>query len=314
MRFPLANQRMADLPSDRLECVPPFSNTGMDVFGPYELTDGVSTRRSKSTKKCWVVILSCLNSRAIHLEPLPHMDISSLRNAMRRFFCLRGPCRILRSDQGSNFVGVRNQNLTEAIANESMLNNCEWKLNVPKASHHGGIWERTIQSVKNIMNNCIQSLGSRLLSRDELYTFLQECACILNNSPLWEYSSDPNDPVPLSPAMLLNLRGNNDCKAEFTESDAIAYGGKRWRRVQYLSDLFWKHWKSNYLQLLQSRRKWLKVQRNFRPGDIVLLKESQVKRHQWPIAKVLLSKFLLMASYALLNLFLHLVVLPFLVF
>ena len=82
---------MADLPSDRLECVPPFSNTGMDVFGPYELTDGVSTRRSKSTKKCWVVIFSCLNSRAIHLEPLPHMDISSLRNAMRRFFCLHGP-------------------------------------------------------------------------------------------------------------------------------------------------------------------------------------------------------------------------------
>lgn len=277
---------MADLPPDRLECVPPFTNTGMDVFGPYELTDGMTTRRSNSTKKCWVTIFTCLNSRAVHLEPLPNLGLSSMRNSMRRFFCLRGPSKLLRSDQGTNFIGARNQSLVEAVERESQLNNCEWILNPPKASHHGGVWERPIGSIKNILNNCMHLLGPRHISRDEFYTFLQESASILNNSPLWEISADPNDPLPLSPAMLLNMRGNKVADADLAQSDLLAYGSKRWRRIQYLSDQFWSRWKTEYLQLLQRRDKWTEVTRNIEPGDIVLLRDKQSKRHSWPIAKV----------------------------
>lgn len=286
MRLPLGHQQMANLPKDRLECTPPFVNTGMDVFGPYEVTDGVTTRRTKSTKKVWAVIFTCLNSRAMHLEPLPSLDISSLRNAMRRFFCLRGPCKHLRSDQGTNFVGTRNQDLISAIEDESRAHNCKWDLNTPKASHHGGVWERPIQSIKKIINNCIHLLGRRILSRDEFYTYLQECACILNNSPLWEFSADPNDPAPLSPAMLLNMRGNDPPETSFSLDDILSYGNKRWRRIQYLSDQFWCRWKHDYLQLLQKRSKWVKPTKSLAPGDVVLLKDNQAKRHQWPIAKV----------------------------
>ena len=42
---------MSDLPADRLESTPPFLNTGMDIFGHYFVSDGVSTRRSNSNKK-----------------------------------------------------------------------------------------------------------------------------------------------------------------------------------------------------------------------------------------------------------------------
>lgn len=283
-RLPLGHQRMADLPPDRLEPVPPFTNTGMDVLGPYEITDGLCTRRTKSMKKIWAVIFTCLDSRAIHLEPLPFLDTTSMKNAMRRFFCVRGPCKLLRSDHGTNFVGVRNQDLLAALSTESHSFDCRWELNTPKASHRGGVWERPIQSVKRIMTSCISLLGSRALSRDEFVTFLQECACILNNSPLWEYSADPNDPVPLSPSMLLNLRSNNP--VESADCDILAYGSKRWRRVQFLSDQFWSRWKVDYLQTLQKRGKWLNQSRNYTVGDVVLLKDAQAKRHQWPIAKV----------------------------
>lgn len=286
LRLNLSSQFMADLPGDRLECVPPFTNTGMDVFGPYEVTDGVSTRRSKTCKKCWAVVFTCLNSRAIHVEPLPFMDISSMKNAIRRFICIRGPVKLLRSDQGTNFTGTRNQDLKSALLSESQYHGFQWILNPPKASHHGGVWERPIQSIKKILSNCLHLLGSRLLSRDELYTYLQECVCILNNSPLWEHSSDPNDPRPLTPSMLLNLRGNDSLNDEFHSMDVLSYGSKRWRRVQYLSDQFWSRWKVDYLQTLQRRQKWTKPHRSFRTGDVVLLKDSQSKRYQWPIAKV----------------------------
>ena len=113
LRLPLTEQRMNDLPRDRLDVSPKFSNTGMDVFGPYLVSDGTTTRRSKENKKCWVLILTCLtlNSRATHIEPLPSLDTSCLKNAIRRFICIRGPVKKFRSDQGSNFIGVLNQQI-----------------------------------------------------------------------------------------------------------------------------------------------------------------------------------------------------------
>ena len=71
LRAPTSSQLMADLPHDRLEDVPPFSNVGIDCFGPYYVHDGQCTRRTKATKKMWVLIVVCLTRRAIHLEMFP---------------------------------------------------------------------------------------------------------------------------------------------------------------------------------------------------------------------------------------------------
>ena len=57
-------QIMAPLPADRLEEVPPFTNVGVDLFGPYLVHDGQSTRRTKCTKKVWGLLITCLVSRA----------------------------------------------------------------------------------------------------------------------------------------------------------------------------------------------------------------------------------------------------------
>ena len=63
------HQQMANLPPDRLEELPPFSSSGMDTFGPYFIQENRSTRRNRCDKKIWVLLLTCLNSRAVHLEP-----------------------------------------------------------------------------------------------------------------------------------------------------------------------------------------------------------------------------------------------------
>ena len=115
LRGKFLDQLMNDLPPDRLEMTAPFTNSGMDVFGPYLITDGISTRRSSSTKKCWVLLFTCLVSRAVHLEPLPALDITAFKNAFRRFTCMRGQCKMLRSDRGTNFVGAYNQDSTPDI-------------------------------------------------------------------------------------------------------------------------------------------------------------------------------------------------------
>ena len=47
LRGPAIEQRMADLPADRTEVTPPFTNVGFDVFGPGQYVLGRQRRRSQ---------------------------------------------------------------------------------------------------------------------------------------------------------------------------------------------------------------------------------------------------------------------------
>ena len=88
-------QKMADLPETRLHQTPPFYHCGIDVFGPFHIKHGKETRGKSGTRKLWVLIFSCLYSRAIHMEPLDHMDTASFKMAFERFQVNRGECAYL---------------------------------------------------------------------------------------------------------------------------------------------------------------------------------------------------------------------------
>ena len=59
---PCLTQKMADLPPDRVNPSPPFSQVGVDLFGPYTIKEG-----RKSLKR-YGVLFTCLTSRAVHIE------------------------------------------------------------------------------------------------------------------------------------------------------------------------------------------------------------------------------------------------------
>ncbi|CAB4011613.1 Hypothetical predicted protein [Paramuricea clavata] len=58
-------------------------------------------------------------------------------------------------------------------------------------------------------------------------------------------------------------------------------------QVQHLTNEFWKRWRNEFLQNLQPRQKWTKEKRNFKEGDVVLLKDNDLPRNKWSLAKVL---------------------------
>jgi hypothetical protein len=64
--------------------------------------------------KSYGVVFTCLASRAIHLEVSKTLETDSFINVLRCFLARRGPVRILRSDQGTNLMGARNE-LFEAV-------------------------------------------------------------------------------------------------------------------------------------------------------------------------------------------------------
>ena len=105
----MAKQKMASLPQDRTTpSKPPFTYTGVDYFGPFEV------RRGRTKVKRYGVLFTCLNIRAIHLEIASSLDTESFINALRRFIARRGQPEEIRSDNRSNFVSGKKE-LREAV-------------------------------------------------------------------------------------------------------------------------------------------------------------------------------------------------------
>ena len=56
--------------------------------------------------------------------------------------------------------------------------------------------------------------------------------------------------------------------------------------MQYLANQFWSRWKKEFLVTLQERNKWQCPKRNFQINDVVLIKEDNCPRNQWPMGRV----------------------------
>ena len=161
LRGVVKDQKMADLPPDRLEPAPPFTYCAVDYIGQWIIKDGRNELRR------YVVLITCMASRAIHLECVNFMDTASFINALRHFSCRRGPIHQFRSDRGSNFIGARGE-LKEALAEldhqrvstELLKVNCDkfsFRMSVPSASHMGGVWERLIRNARSFMSRMAPS-------------------------------------------------------------------------------------------------------------------------------------------------------------
>ena len=267
---------MADLPDNRLEPAPPFTFSAVDYFGPWYVKEG------RRELKCYGVLFTCLSSRAIHLEVSNSLHTDSFLNAYCRFVCRRGPVRQVRSDQGTNFIGVMNelqQAVTELnherIRKELLSNNCDWvefKPNVPHASHMGRVWERQIRSVRNVLASLLES---------------HEAEAIVNCRPLAVNTINSSQyPEPLTPNHLLTMKSKVVMPPPGHLQRTDLYLNKRWPRVQYLANKFWNRWKKEFVQSLQPRQKWIAVGRNLQVNDIVTVMDENLPRNRWKLARV----------------------------
>ncbi|KAI7813336.1 hypothetical protein IRJ41_016654 [Triplophysa rosa] len=287
-------QKMADLSEERLSPSPPFTYVGLDVFGPFTVT-ARRTRGGHAESKCWAIpywaiLFTCMSTRAIHIEVIESLDTSSCINALRRFFAIRGPVKQFRSDCGTNFTGASKElgfsKMVKDTEMQKYLNNCScsWEFNPPHAPHMGGAWERLIGVVKRILNSMLMQHGSSSLSHEVLCTFMAEISAIINARPLIPISSDPESPLILTPAMLLTQKvGTPPSPGNLSGNDMLR---QQWKQVQSLAENFWYRWRREYLPTLQSRRKWNSTHPNIQEGDLVLLKDNQSPRNNWPMALV----------------------------
>ncbi|KAK3091643.1 hypothetical protein FSP39_021505 [Pinctada imbricata] len=203
---------MANLPADRVTPGPPFSTVGIDVFGPWYVV-ARKTRGGLAHSKRWAVIFSCLTTRAAHVEVKEDMTSSAFINAFLRFTSIRGPVKEVRSDRGTNFVGALNDLHANAVFIEDgpvgdymQKSGIKLTFNPPHTSHMAGSWERMKGLARRILEAMLLSQGSKELTHDVLVTFMYEVCAILNSRPICPISYDPDNPIIISPSMLLTQR------------------------------------------------------------------------------------------------------------
>lgn len=110
----------------------------------------------------------------------------------------------------------------------------KWIFNPPAASHHGGTWEQLIRSVRKVLSS---TLKEQLMDEESLHTVLCEAESIINGRPITKASNDPNDLKALTPNHLLLLKTKPNLPPGLFNKDDL-YVRRRWRQVQYVSNLF----------------------------------------------------------------------------
>ena len=279
---------MADLPRERLAFKePPFTNTGVDYFGPFY----VSVKRS--TEKKWGFLFTCLTTRAVHFEVVPSMDTSSCVMGIEMFTARRGTPSVLWSDNGKNFIASEKellqnicswnqQVLSEKLVKKRIL----WKFKPPSAPHHGGIWERVVRSFKHVF---YAVRGNRRLTDEILTTTFCLVEQSLNARPLVPASHDATELDALTPNhFLLGTAGSILPSHQRAEVDHR----KRYVRAQAYSDAIWNRWLKEYVPSLNRRSKWSNPQeRQLKTGDLVWIVEPTSPRGHHPLARVVKLNF-----------------------
>ena len=201
---------MSELPSDKLQESPPFIYCGVNLFGPF------TTKYYRKELKRYGVMFTCLCSRPIHAEVAQSLETDSFILSLRRFIGRRGNIHLMRSDNGTNFVGAikelrkafqeMDHNQLSQYLQRHEANWITWIRKPPTATHMSGVWERQIRTARSILNVLLKSHG-RSLNDEALHTLLIEVEAIVNSRPMTtETINNVQSHVPLSPSNLLTMK------------------------------------------------------------------------------------------------------------
>lgn len=263
---------------------PPFVFVGIDYFGPLMVKTG------HTHEKRYGCLFTCLTTRAVHIEVAQSLSTDSFIAAFQRFTSRRGVQEKVYRDNGTNLVSGESE-LRKSIQrwNQSKIgqhmtqHEIEWHFNQHYASHMGGAWERIIRSTRTILKALVKE---QLLNDEQLLTLIAEVEKIMNDRPITQVSSDPNDPPALTPSMLLLMKSNCSIpQGVFRKEDV--YAKRWWKQIQYLVNMFWRRWLREYLPALLTRQKWQRPTKDLCIDDVVLVADENLPRGQWPFGRVI---------------------------
>ncbi|XP_051864315.1 uncharacterized protein LOC127566331 [Drosophila albomicans] len=199
------SQLMGDLPTARSTFSRPFTNSGVDFAGPFDVKSYVG-RGCKITKG-YVCVFVCFSTKAIHLEATTDLTAEKFLEAFSRFVARRGCPLHMYSDNGKTFVGassILSKEFVESTRNLIVTTHSHqglaWHFNPPGAPHMGGLWEAGVKSFKTHFYKTVSSVKHTF---EELSTLLSKIEACLNSRPLSPMSENVSDLAALTPGLFL---------------------------------------------------------------------------------------------------------------
>ena len=280
------------LPKSRVNLSVPFAHTGVDYTGHLWLRE-----KNGERVKTYILIFTCFNTRAIHLEVVQSMTTSEFILAFIRFSNRFGVPRTVYSDNAKSFVQAGNiieQLLTSSEFEEKFRVASIVHKTIPVyAAWYGAVWERLIKTVKHCL---YKTLGRFTPSLSEFITFLSDIQKILNNRPL-TYRSSENELDIISPNHFLVGRsipslvfGDSEQVPEWEYSDEGDYSSLLARTLETRDGLyenFKEKWLTEYLVNLREKdRATFHSPRKWERGEIALFKLPSKSRSYWPLVRI----------------------------
>ena len=291
-------QLMSTLPRERISARGHvFRDVSVDYAGPFYVTHG------RGSAKRYLCVFVCMATTAVRLITAKDLTSTFFLSALRRFLSRSGyVTKSIRSDNGTNFVGGSNilraemtASLAKADASTELKDSLsrwsiKWWFGPPEASHHGGVYERQIRTIRQILMN-LPEMIQRVPTLDELETSFADAEYVMNCRPLTKSPSSDGLP-PLRPRDLMvgALDPADVCgpPALSEPGDILHRGHQRSRRI---SELWWDRWIAEYLPSMQRRSKWLMASRNFAIGDLILLCDEKCPGYlKYPYAIIVGTK------------------------
>ena len=145
---------MPSLPADRVVRRRPFQSVGIDYLGPSAVRNG------ETVHKAYILLITCLTTRAVHLEATWDLSSEQLLLALKRVVARRGRPEKILSDNGTQFRMVQKVTLECLPAFSKII----WNFIGQLSPWQGGVYERLVALVKSAFK---ATFGRRILSEME---------------------------------------------------------------------------------------------------------------------------------------------------
>ena len=265
-----------------------FAETGIDFAGPFETIQG----RGKPRALRFVLVLTCLQTRAVHFESTVDQTTSSVINALIRFASIRGRPKIIISDNQTSFKAASKE-LRDFyqlfLANKTLIENqlnglnepIEWIFIPPRSPHFGGAWEIMVKAMKRALT----AISKGQPMTDEMFrTFLCRAMDIINERPLLTHYSTETAHI-LTPNHFIIGRVDTGV-VPFVVSLQTTRLGEKWRQLEALTNNLWHRFIDEILPELSPRQKWKQAFNNLTVGTVVLVVEPGLPRGVWKVGAV----------------------------
>ncbi|XP_075150652.1 uncharacterized protein LOC142224750 [Haematobia irritans] len=280
-------QLMSALPPQRSDFTRPFTHTGVDFAGPFDIKS--YSGRACRISKGYTCVFICFSTKAIHLEATSELSTSAFLAAFSRFVSRRGCPLHLYSDNGTNFVGASRklakeflQTSQQSVTSNYAHQNVTWHFIPPGAPHMGGLWEAGVKSFKSHFKKVALNFKHTF---EEFQTLLSKIEACLNSRPLSPCSEEPSDLSALTPGHFL-IGSPILVPIDPSIGDNPISIVNRWQRLKVIHQHFCLRWKEEYLKELHKRHKWKQPSENLQENAMVVIREENLPPNCWRLGRV----------------------------